>query len=148
MAPTISLQLAIRSGGPPRTFAARSAGGGPTGVYLVETKHTDSELDLNSRRGLKSAAAWVDAVRRRTRSTRLLLKSHSVDVEPVIVIWGGQVTGTPCECDGMRILHRRDLLEEVATWKERKFMLSSTQVDLINKDLLGHRMRQDSDRPG
>ena len=80
---------------------------GPTGVYLVETKHTDSELDLKSRRGLESAAAWIDAVSRRTRSTRLLLKSHGVDVEPVIVIWGGQVRGTPCVCDEMRIIHRR-----------------------------------------
>ena len=34
---------------------------GPSGVYLVETKHTDSELDLNTRRGLKSASAWVEA---------------------------------------------------------------------------------------
>jgi hypothetical protein len=115
---------------------------GPTGVYLVETKHTDSELDLGSHRGLRSAAAWVEAVRRRTRSTRLVLKSHGVDVEPLIVIWGGQVTGTPCVCDGMRVLHRRELPEEVATWKERKSMLSSRQVDLINKDLLAHRMRQ------
>jgi hypothetical protein len=117
---------------------------GPTGVYLVETKHTDSELDLGSHCGLRSAAAWVEAVRRRTRSTRLLLKSHGVDVEPLIVIWGGQVTGTPCVCDEMRVLHRRELPEEVATWKERKSMLSSTQVDLINKDLLAHRMRQES----
>jgi hypothetical protein len=121
---------------------------GPTGVYLVETKHTDSELDLSSHRGLKSAAGWVDAVRRRTRSTRLLLKSHGVDVEPVVVIWGGQVRGTPCKCDGMRILHRGELAEEVDTWKERKSRLSSTQVDLITKDLLAYRMRQDPDRPG
>jgi hypothetical protein len=120
---------------------------GPTGVYLVETKHTDSELDLTSGRGLESAAAWIDVARRRTRSTRLLLKSHGVDIEPVIVIWGGHVRGTPCACDGMRILHRRDLAEEVVTWKERKSILSSTQVELINKDLLAYRVRQDPDRP-
>ena len=35
----------------------------------------------------------------------------------------------------MHILHRRDLAEEVATWKERKSILSSAQVELINKDL-------------
>jgi Nuclease-related domain len=120
---------------------------GPTGVYLVETKHTDPELDLNSRRGRKFVASWAEAVRRRTRSTRLLLKSHGVDIEPLIVIWGGQVTGTPSSCDGMRILHRSDLPEEVATWKQRKSMLTSTQVDLINTDLLAHRMRQESYTP-
>lgn len=119
---------------------------GPTGVYLVETKHTDSELDLTSRWGLESAAAWTDAVSRRTRSTRLLLKSHSVDVEPVIVIWGGQVRGTPCECDGMRIVHRRDLSDEMAQWKDRKSILSFKQGDLINKDLVAYRRQQDPDR--
>src|SRR3989337_3817156 len=100
MAPTISVQLAIQNGGPPRTSATCSAVGG---MWSTATSFgmgrrprcgwSDWRVPdggqahrLRARPKLPPGPAvcgcLVDAVRRRTRLTRLLLKSHGVDVEP------------------------------------------------------------------
>lgn len=116
---------------------------GPSGVYVVEVKNTDSVLDLSSRYGRDQSEEWVDAVRRRARSTRLLLNGHGVEVGCLIVIWGLEVSGSPQECAGVPVIHRRDLPNELKTWLDQDSVLSSVQVQSIADDLVAYRMQQE-----
>lgn len=116
---------------------------GPTGVYVVEVKNTDSVLDLSSRYGRDRTEDWVEAVRRRARSTRLLLNGHRVEVGCLIVIWGGTVSGSPQTCGGVPVIHRRELPEVLNSWKEREAVLTSSQVQSIAGELVAYRMQQE-----
>lgn len=116
---------------------------GPSGVYVVEVKNTDSVLDLSSRYGRDQCEEWVGAVRRRARSTRLLLNGHGVEVECVVVVWGVAVSGSPQRCMGVPIIHRRDLPDMLNSWKKREVVLSPSQVQSIAVDLVTFRMEQE-----
>ena len=115
---------------------------GPTGVYVVEVKNTESELNLESRFGRERADEWVRAVNRRARSTRLLLRRHGVGVESLVVIWGSGVMGLPQMYNGVKVLHGRDLPFELKIWKERAPVLNPSQLDSIKDDLVTQRSRQ------
>lgn len=116
---------------------------GPSGVYVVEVKNTDSVLDLSSRYGRDQCEEWVDAVRRRARSTRLFLNGHRVEVECLIVIWGVAVSGSPQTCGGVPVIHRRNLPEMLNSWKERDSLLTYSQVQSIADEFVAYRMQQD-----
>lgn len=121
---------------------------GPTGVYLVETKFTDSLLDLRTRASREVAEAWIRKLNRRARTLSALLGPHQVSaLRKVIVIWGGAVSGTPIFCDDVLLIHRSDLREQVRAWKEFPAELDRGRIETITQDLRRYQARrQEHDR--
>lgn len=81
-------------------------------VYAIDTKYSDSDIELS--KGRAQVRGWADKARTSARSARLLLRFQhglsSVEVLPVVAVWGPEVKGAPCEVDGVIVLTARDLV--------------------------------------
>lgn len=105
---------------------------GPGGVYAIETKYTDSTIDLTSRRGREIASRWADQAVEGARSLRLLLRDHQVDqVYSGVLVWGTEMTGAPCFHEGVPLLRRRDLDADFMPWRREDAVLAPLQVEAI-----------------
>ncbi len=111
---------------------------GPGGVYVVETKHTDSNFDARSGFGRRAIEDWVDQLNRRHRSVRGLLREHDLAVEPLIIVWGGEVRGLPLSCGGIAVIHRSDLRDVITRWETDEDVLSQGQVEGIVQELVAY----------
>ncbi len=113
---------------------------GPGGVYAVETKYSDSTIDLSSRRGQECAARWAEQALEGARSIRLLLWDLDVDhVYPGVVAWGSEISGNPRFINGVPILRPGDLQEVWMPWRRDQQVLNESQVNAIVSELVAHR---------
>ena len=112
---------------------------GPGGVIAVETKATDSKLDLSGR-GQTRALEWMDQAFDGSRSVRLLLQSfgYRLPVSPLVVVWGSEISGTPLMGD-VPVLRPRELEAQVAGWRNAPGQLTREQVDDIHAKLIEYR---------
>lgn len=116
---------------------------GPTGVYLIETKHTDSTFDLGSRASREVAEAWIEKLDRRARTVTALLRTHQVNgLRKVILIWGGDVSGTPICRDDVLLIHRSDLRDQIRAWKKFPAELDPARVEALTQDLRLYQARR------
>lgn len=119
-----------------------------SGVYVVETKYTDSVVNLKTFAGVRSAQEWAGQAHRNARSIRLMLASagEHVDTTPLVVVWGPEVSGAPVLVDGTVFLRGRDL-RSLDHWTTGDSALPALQVRRIEDLLLAHRARRlDDDR--
>lgn len=113
---------------------------GPSGVYAIETKFTDSAIDLTTRRGAEWAQRWAQQAVEGTRSIRLLLlNDFAVDVYPGVLVWGSEVGGTPHFVDGVRVLRPKDLDLPWMPWRNGVEVLSPREIGAIVAKLLEYR---------
>jgi Nuclease-related domain len=83
---------------------------GPSGVYAIDTKYTDSLCDLASKKNARQVRAWANKAYDAARPLRLLLvHQHRIRIEvtPMVVVWGTEVTGEPQMIDGVPVLKGR-----------------------------------------
>lgn len=114
---------------------------GPGGVYAVETKYTDDVVDFTSLRGRSRAKSWTGQARRGARSVGALLLELGVDVYPVVVAWGNEVSHTPYVDDTRPrcpVLHGRDLGHATTPWRRGIQILSAAEVETIIRLLSDH----------
>lgn len=112
---------------------------GPGGVYAIETKYTDSMIELSSRRGYEWVRPHLEQAIEGARSIRYLLWNHKVSVEPIVFVWGGEVTGSPASFDGVPVLRRKGLDHPDLPWLKSGTVLSQDKVDEIVQWLLEYR---------
>lgn len=113
---------------------------GPGGVYAIETKCTDSSINLSSPRGRDWAARWADQAVAGARSIRLLLRDLDVDqVYPGVLVWGSEITGNPRFIDGVPVMRRKDLTEPWMPWRNGTRVLSDEDVRRIVSKLTEYR---------
>jgi len=114
---------------------------GPGGVFAVETKYTDSMIDLSCAKGHGMAFDWSNQALDGARSVRLLLTSlgHKCEVIPIVVVWGGEVSGTPLEIERVQILRSNDLKEHLSAWVQLPVGLPSDKVQTIGTALKDYR---------
>lgn len=89
----------------------------PSGVYVIETKYTDNEVDLAGRTTDRTLRDWCHQAEDRWRRIRaLLVIAHRlrVDITPMVVVWGSFIEGTMRELDGIKVVRGRALLDEIA----------------------------------
>lgn len=115
---------------------------GPGGIVLIETKHTDSVFDLTSRQSRELAEGWIAKAKRRTRTVNALLRPHGAEAKAMILIWGGEVTGTPAIYDDVLVIHRSEMRDQVQTWNDWTPVLSGQDVADIVSDLEAYRARR------
>lgn len=80
---------------------------GETGVYAVDTKHTDSEINLASRKDRWQVQRWADKAFDAARGFRIRLKYQyglDVEVQPVAMVWGSEVVGERVDIDGVPVV--------------------------------------------
>jgi Nuclease-related domain len=113
---------------------------GPGGVLAVETKSTDSRLDLGSGRGKTRTLEWIGQATEGSRSVRSLLSSfgYRLRVSPVVVVWGSAISGTPPNGD-VPVIRPKELEAQVAGWRNAPRQLTREQVDDIHANLLEYR---------
>jgi hypothetical protein len=113
---------------------------GPDGIFAVETKRTDSKLNLRSGNGRTRALEWIEQATDGSRSVRYLLSSfgYRLRVSPVVVVWGPEISGTPLRGD-VPALRPRELEGEVAGWRQASGQLTGEQVNDIHAKLLEFR---------
>lgn len=118
---------------------------GPGGVYAVETKYTDSYTDLRLGRGQRDAEDWASQAQRNARSVRLRLGADGieVDVSPLVVVWGADVSGTPVSPLGAPVLRGQEL--RAAAWRDPRARLSREEVRSVVDILTQHRKRRIED---
>jgi hypothetical protein len=71
-----------------------------------------------------------------------MLKSFDPSVQALIIVWGGQVAGTPATLDGVTIVHRSELRSEMDSWKKTAPVLSLDEVNSVSVQLHEYRVRQ------
>ena len=115
---------------------------GPAGVCVVETKYTDSRLNLKTAAGRRTAAGWAHQAQRNARSVRLRLGSAGLHVEvaSMLVVWGPEVAGSPEVVDSSVVYRGRDLRTQ--QWMNNETRLSESEVDGIVDLLVEHRERR------
>lgn len=89
----------------------------PSGVYVIETKYTDNEVDLAGRTTDRTFRDWCRQAEDRSRRIRALLviaNQLRVDITPVVVVWGPRIDGTSKEIDGINVIRGRALLDEIS----------------------------------
>jgi hypothetical protein len=107
---------------------------GPSGVYAIDTKYTDSDVNFGDRRSRGIVQGWADKAYDASRSLRLLLHHNygvSVEVSPMVVAWGPQVTGRPVLSDGVAVLHGSDLPQELARRGSQRVLSGDRQRDVV-----------------
>lgn len=113
---------------------------GPGGVYAIETKYTDSVIDLDTLRGQEWATRWADQAREAALSVRYLLWNETrKPVTAAVLVWGSDVSGTPRHLDGVPILRRRNLHDDSVPWRRGLDALSKVEVDGIVAELKRYR---------
>jgi hypothetical protein len=112
---------------------------GPGGVFAIEAKYTDSIVDLDSARGQRWAQRAVDQAIEGARSVSFLLGRHQCRVDPVVVIWGSEVTGSPAEIDGVPILAGRDVRSPHAPWQQNRTTIAPDHVASWEQRLIEYR---------
>jgi hypothetical protein len=121
---------------------------GPSGVFAVETKFTDSTMD--SRTGRALVTSWIDQSYDSARRVRLLLQhnyGHELDVAAVVVVSGTEFLRLSSEVEGTQVVRRRDLRELTSRWRGASVCLSSEQVESVRAALLDYRgLREDFER--
>jgi hypothetical protein len=112
---------------------------GPGGVYAVETKSTDSVVDLASSKGRKTAKSWIHQAQRSAQLVSAVLKGEGVEVYAVVVAWGSEVSGSPYVYEGVPVLGRKDLDQPDVPWRRSIRVLTDAQVNAIVGELIAHR---------
>lgn len=114
---------------------------GPGGVYAIETKYTDSRVDLTTRSGAERANWWAAQAIESARSIRLLLPNdfRILDVYPGVLVWGNEVSGTPHSVDGVPVLRRKDLDLPWMPWRNHCEALSGPEAKAIVRNLIDYR---------
>lgn len=80
---------------------------GATGVYAVDTKHTDCEINLASRKDRWQVERWASKANDAAHGLQIRLKYKyglDVDVHPVAVVWGSEVVGECAEIDAVPVV--------------------------------------------
>lgn len=115
---------------------------GRAGVWAVETKYTDFDINLAGP-GERYAMQWAAQAERNARTLRLLLRSSGIDitVAPLIVAWGPEISGTPASIGSVQILRGPDL-RVARPWANDEHALSQAQVDCVRRVLTAHRERR------
>lgn len=109
---------------------------GPGGVYAIETKYTDSSIDLDTRRGWERAARWTDQAVEGARTIRLFLRGHGApDVYAGVIVWGSEMLGTPRFVEGVPIVQACDLGQPFTPWARGVEVLTDLQVEVIACEL-------------
>ncbi|MPZ90022.1 MAG: hypothetical protein GEU68_00065 [Actinobacteria bacterium] len=113
---------------------------GPGGVLAVETKWTDSKLDLRSSRGKTRAHEWIQQATNGSRSVQYLLSSfgYRLRVSPVVVVWGPEISGVPLESE-VPVLRPKEMKSHASVWRNSSSNLSREQIDDIRARLLEYR---------
>lgn len=101
------------------------------GVYAIETKYTDSSLDLADPRWRVRAQVWVDQAYRGARSLRFLLGHTNHEVAPVVIVWGTEMSGMPTSIEGVPILRAKDLEDGFPPWASAEPRLGMKEQELI-----------------
>ena len=86
----------------------------PSGVFVLETKYTDRKVDLGGRGSDAMLRDWRDdAVERAEKIRRFLVTSKrlSVDIAPLVVVWGSDIEGVSTEVDGVVIVRGGALID-------------------------------------
>lgn len=121
---------------------------GPSGVFAVETKYTDSTMD--SRTGQRLVTSWIDQSYKNARRVRFLLKhnyGHDLDVSPVVVVSGTELLALSPDVEGTQVVRRRDLRTLTCRWRDRPVSLTPEQVESVRAALLDYRgLREDFER--
>lgn len=115
---------------------------GRAGVWAVETKYTDFDINLAGP-GARYGMQWAAQAERNARTLRLLLRSSGIDVAvtPLVVAWGPEISGTPASISSVQILRGPDL-RVVMPWANDEHALSQAQVDFVRRVLTAHRERR------
>lgn len=113
---------------------------GPSGVYAIETKYTDSSIDMGTAKGQEWATRWASQAVEGARSIRLLLRDLGIDhVYPGVIAWGSEISGNPRFIEGVPVLRRRDLQEEWMPWRRKVSVLTTEEIRLIVRKLAEYR---------
>lgn len=114
---------------------------GPSGVFAVETKYTDSTMD--SRTGRALVRSWVAQSQESARRVRLLFKhnyGHEVDVWAAVVTSGTESLELSPTLEGTDIVRRRDVKALTSRWRDSPPILSSEEVESVRAALLAYRV--------
>ncbi|MDQ3913814.1 MAG: NERD domain-containing protein [Actinomycetota bacterium] len=113
---------------------------GTAGVYAIETKYTDSDVDLETPWGRRDVEGWSAQAARNARTIRLRLRSAGVNVEvdPVVVVWGRALAGTPTTVADVSVWRGQDL-RDGAPWAAAGTKLSNSEIDRAVLVLMEHR---------
>ncbi|HEX2051316.1 MAG TPA: NERD domain-containing protein [Actinomycetota bacterium] len=111
---------------------------GPGGVYVVETKYTDSPVELDTWWGAACIERWDAQLARATRSVRLLLGAHDVAIGSVLVVWGAGVEIGESVV-GSGIVGEPSLRRHAARWRSAPPSLSDADVGAIAQRLRDYR---------
>ena len=121
---------------------------GPSGVFAVETKFTDSTMDSHTGRTL--VMSWIDQSNENARRVRLLLEhnyGHGLDVSAVVVVSGTELLTLSPNVEGTQVVRRRDLRTLTSRWRDGPVSLSPEQVEAVRAALLDYRgLREDFER--
>lgn len=121
---------------------------GPSGVFAVETKFTDSAME--SRTGRSLVTSWIDQSYDNARRVRLLLKynyGHELDVSAVVVVSGTEFLTLSADVEGSQVVRRRDLKTLTSRWAGAPSVLRPDQVESVRAALLDYRgLREDFER--
>jgi hypothetical protein len=121
---------------------------GPAGVFVIETKYTDSPLA--SRSGRETVLGWIEQSRDNANRIRRLLKhnyGHDVDALPLVVTSGTELLTLPAEVEDTYVVRRRNLQKVTGAWRTMPQILSSERIESIRAALLDFRgIRDDFER--
>lgn len=121
---------------------------GPSGLFSVETKYTDSSMD--SRTGRALIRTWIEQSHANARRVRLLLKhnyGHELDVSASVVVSGTEFLKLTADVEGTEIVRRRELKTLTSEWRNRSSSLSPQEVESVRAALLDYRgLREDFER--
>lgn len=104
-------------------------------VYAIDTKHTDSELDLLSKWDRPIVEQWANKAEDASRSLRLLLThAQHLDVEviPVVAVWGLEVTAAPQMVNGVLVLKAKHLRDELRSRGSGEAAVSEEQARVVD----------------
>jgi hypothetical protein len=107
---------------------------GPSGVYAIDTKYTDSQVDLASKRNVKQVREWTNKAYDAARPLRLLLVHQHrirIDVTPMVVVWGTRVTGEPQMTDGVPVLKGRHLKQQLSACASQSAVSQEEQQAIV-----------------
>lgn len=88
----------------------------PSGVFAIETKYTDREVDLEGSSTRPLLNDWRDCALKQTDKIRSFLKTSKrfvVDITPIVVVWGPRIEGTSKVVDGVLIVRGRALADTI-----------------------------------
>lgn len=121
---------------------------GPSGVFVIETKYTDSTMD--SRTGRALVRSWIDQSHDNARRVGLLLKhnyGHDLEVTPRVIASGSEFLTLSSEVEGADVIRRRHLKAETDRWRKLPAVLTAEEVESIRAALLDYRgIREDFER--